>query len=624
MDEKLSLQSLDITSEKIEQLKRIIPEVFSEGKINLEKFRQALGEQVETDQERYGISWAGKNESIKNIQTQSTGTLRPNLEESINFDDTENMIIEGDNLEVLKLLQRSYYGKVKMIYIDPPYNTGNEFIYPDNYREGLDEYLKFTGQVDEKGNKQSTNSETSGRYHSKWLTMMYPRLFLARNLLKEDGLIFISIDDNEVHNLRLLMNEIFGEENFISNIIWEKRYGRSNDAKLMSSVSEHLLLYRKSEKLSVLREPRNESNNKDYSNPDNDPRGPWTSVSFVSQRTKDERPNLAYTITNPYTGKEFKHPTNSWKYNKEKYEDMLSDNRFYWGKNRDQDFPRIKRFLSELPEGMVPVNLWKHSETGTTDQGTKEVIELIGKNIFTYPKPISFIQRMLKLGSKGNDIILDFFAGSGTTAQAVMELNKEDRSNRKYICVQLPEKCDEKSEAFKAGYKTIADITKERVRRVINKLQQKEQEGLQFDNELQLDLGFKVFRLDSSNFKVWDGSKVATQPDQIEEQLDLFVENVKDGRTELDILYEIMLKSGFSLTTHVEDIELEGVKVYSVAEKSLFVCLIDKMNKKLIQAMVEQEPEQVICLDMAFHEQDELKTNTVLEMKSRNIKFRTV
>ncbi|MCM3067547.1 site-specific DNA-methyltransferase [Priestia flexa] len=624
MEDKIVLKSFDITSDKIEQLKKIIPEVFSEEKLDFEKLKQILGEQVEDSQERYGISWVGKNESIKNIQTQSTGTLRPAPEESVEFENTGNMIIEGDNLEVLKLLQKSYYGKIKMIYIDPPYNTGNEFIYPDNYREGLEDYLQYTGQVDEKGIKMTTNSETSGRYHSKWLSMMYPRLFLARNLLKEDGLIFISIDDNEVHNLRLLMNEVFGEENFISNIIWEKRYGRSNDAKLMSSVTEHLLLYRKSEKLSILREPRSESNNKDYSNPDNDPRGPWTSVSFVSQRTKDERPNLAYTLTNPYTGKEFKHPTNSWKYNKEKYEDMLSDNRFYWGKNKDQDFPRIKRFLSELPEGMVPVNLWKHSETGTTDQGTKEVIELIGKNIFTYPKPISFIQRMLKLASKDDDIILDFFAGSGSTAQAVMELNREDQSNRKYICVQLPEKCDEKSEAYKAGYRTIADITKERIRRVINKIQQENQESFQFHDEHRPDLGFKVFKLDSSNFKVWDGSKASTQIEQIEEQLDLLIENVKDGREDLDILYEIMLKSGYKLTTKVEAIEFEGEKIYSVAEKSLFVCLVDKISKNLIQAMVAHQPKQIVCLDMAFHDQDELKTNTVLELKSRDIKFRTV
>ena len=469
-------ESLTPHKEKINQLKRMFPEVFTEEKIDWEKLQATFGENINFANERYVLNWAGKSDAFRIMQQPSSQTLIPVEDESVNFDETENIFIEGENLEVLKVLQKSYFGKVKMIYIDPPYNTGNDsFIYPDRFSETKEEYQKRVGDKDDEGYMTGEgmfrrNSRENGQYHSNWLNMMMPRLYLAKNLLREDGVIFVSIDDNEVHNLRLLMNEIFGEENFVANIVWEKRYGRSNDAQLMSTVCEHILLYRRTETVFRLREVRN-SDEKGYSNPDNDPRGVWTSVSFVSQRTRDERPNLSYPLTNPFTKKTFTHPTNSWKYNEEKYKEMLADNRFYWGKNKDQDFPRIKRFLSELDEGMVPVNLWKFSDTGTTDQGTKEVIELIGKNIFTYPKPIKLISRMLQMGSDRDSIILDFFAGSGTTAHAVMQLNKEDGGNRKFICVQMPEPCEEKSEAYKAGYNTIADIAKERIRRVGKKIQ---------------------------------------------------------------------------------------------------------------------------------------------------------
>lgn len=463
--------SLTPEQEKLNALRQILPEAFSEGKIDWEKLKATLGEDINFSNERYVLNWAGKSEAFKVLQTPTTKTLIPCPGEGINdgfFSSpngggregaTENIFIEGENLEVLKVLQKSYFGKVKMIYIDPPYNTGNDsFIYPDKFSESKADYEKRVGDKNEEGYMTKDgmfkkNSKENGQYHSNWLNMMMPRLYLAKNLLRQDGVIFVSIDDNEAHNLRLLMNEVFGEENFIANIIWEKRYGRSNDAKLMSTVSEHLLLFRKNENLSVLREPRSEKTNEDYSNPDNDARGKWTSVSFVSQRTRDERKNLGYPITNPHTGKTFTHPTNSWKYNEEKFLEMLADNRFYWGRNNDQDFPRIKRFLAELSEGMVPVNLWKHSDTGTTDEGTKEVMELVGKNIFTFPKPKRLIQRMVQMTTSENDLILDFFAGSGSTAHAIMDLNKETGENRKYICVQLPELCEEKGEAYKSCHK---------------------------------------------------------------------------------------------------------------------------------------------------------------------------
>lgn len=653
--QKQELTSMNIAEEQLRKLKEPFPEAFTEGlKVDWDKLRLTLGQSIDVGKERYGMNWPGKADCFKTIQQPSIATLIPVREESVDFDSTENLFIEGDNLEVLKLLQKSYLGKVKMIYIDPPYNTGKEFIYPDNFTENLETYLEYTGQVDSNGKKFGTNTETDGRFHSKWLNMMYPRLFLAKNLLREDGLIFISIDDNEVHNLRLLMNEIFGEENFITNLIWEKRYGRSNDAKLMSTVTEHLLLFRKNENLKVLREPRSEKTNEDYSNPDNDPRGKWTSVSFVSQRTRDERPNLGYSITNPHTGKSFSHPSNSWKYNEEKFLDMLADNRFYWGKNNDQDFPRIKRFLSELAEGMVPVNLWKHSETGTTDEGTKEVLELIGKNIFTFPKPTRLIQRMVKMTTSEDDIILDFFAGSGSTAHAIFDLNKSDISNRKFICVQLPELCEEKGEAFKAGYKTIADVSKAQILNAsakikneikveiknfesqIKKLQGKlptaetkeEIEYLkgkieQLNNQ---DLGFKVFKLSKSNFKIWDNT-LEKEPEVIQAKLFEHIQHISPEAEQESILFELLLKSGFDLTTPIEKLTLAGKRVFSIAEGQLLICLEKELTHDCIKAMAEMQPTRVICLDEGFKGENAyaLKTNAVQIMKSKGVvNFRTI
>ncbi|MEK3988423.1 MULTISPECIES: DNA methyltransferase [Robertmurraya] len=622
MVEKLMLNSLDITSDKINQLKKIMPEVFTDGKIDFQKFQQILGKQIETDQERYGLSWAGKNEAIKNIQTQSTGTLRPILDESINFDKTSNILVEGDNLEVLKLLQRSYYGKVKMIYIDPPYNTGNEFIYPDNYREGLVDYLKYTGQIDEMGIKQSTNSETSGRYHSKWLSMMYPRLFLARNLLKEDGLIFVSIDDHEYDNLKKILDEIFGEESYLGTLIWKRRQNVDSRSKNgISQDHEYIVCYGRS----ISSKLRGKDKDLDkYSNPDNDPRGLWMSDNMVGLATKEQRPNLHYDLTDPITNITYSCPPTGWRYEPKRMKILIENGEVIFPKNPDGR-PRRKKFLKDLESNYTGFSTILDTVFNT--QGTREVRQIFNEQeVFDFPKPVGFIQELLRqgLGEEDRQIVLDFFAGSGSTAHALMNLNASENKEHQYILVQLPEQTPEKSAARSFGFSKMSDITKERVRRVIYKFQQEEQEGLQFDNEHKVGLGFKVFKLDSSNFKVWDGSKVAAQPDQIEEQLDLFVENVKDGRSELDILYEIVLKSGFNLTTKIEEVELAGERVYSVAEKSLFVCLLDRMNKNLIQAMVEEEPEQVVCLDMAFHEQDELKTNTVLEMKSRTIKFRTV
>lgn len=620
--EKLDLTSHNLPADKTAELLRLFPEIRTEGgQIDFDKLKLALGQSIDVGRERYGMNWPGKAECFKTIQIPSMGTLLPVPAESVDFDTTENLIIEGDNLEALKLLQKAYLGKVKMIYIDPPYNTGKDFIYPDNYSESLQTYLQYTKQVDVEGKKFGTNTEDSGRFHSRWMNMMYPRLYLARNLLSDEGLIFISIDDSEVGNLKKICDEIFGEENFIAQVVWEKRYGRSNDVKFFSSVTDYILLYRKTDGLSMLREPREDASNEIYSNPDNDPRGVWTSVSFVSQRTKEERRNLAYSITNPNTNETFEHPVNSWKYSKDKYEELLKDNRFYWGKDGTQKQPRIKRFLAELGDGLVPVNLWKHQEVGTGEIGTREVDNFLGKEIFTYPKPSTLLKKMQKIGSEPDSIILDFFAGSGSTAQAILELNKEDGGNRKFILVQLPEPCGKDTEAAKAGYATIADITKERVRRVIQKMNADEAGQLAL-NEKQ-DRGFRVFKLAESNFKAWDASAPKDKP-ALEKQLELHIEHIRNGRTSEDMLYEILLKSGFPLTTPVEKVEVAGKSAYSVAGGGMLICLEKELTLEAVRAMAEMKPQRVVCLDLGFAGNDQLKTNAVQIFKNKEIVFKTV
>lgn len=625
--ENFPLTSLDIKEEQINKLKQLFPEAFTEGsKIDWDKLRLTLGENVDTAKERYGMNWPGKADCFKTIQQPSIATLMPARDESVNFDTTENLFIEGDNLEVLKLLQKSYLGKIKMIYIDPPYNTGNEFIYPDNYTESLNTYLEYSGQIDGEGRKFNTNTETEGRFHSKWLNMMYPRLFLAKNLLKEDGVIFISIDDNEQSNLRKICDEIFGEENFLANIAWEKRFTRSNNSKTFASLVEDILCYRKSDVLEEIKEPRNKKADSIYTNPDNDPRGVWTSVSYVNPATKDQRPNLYYGIENPLTREIIWHPTNAWKYEKSTFEEHKRENKLYWGKNGENIYPRLKKFLSEMEGGMVPVNFWSYDDTGSTDEGSKELENLMGGKVFDFPKPYGLIQRMIKIvASKPCDIILDFFAGSATTAHAVLDLNKEDNGNSKFILVQLPEPCDEKSEAFKAGYKTIADIGKERIRRVINKIEEadKGQQDI-FNEETKIDLGFKVFKLTPSNFNVWNAGIEKTD-EAIQEQLFNHIENISPEAAQEAILYELLLKAGFPLTTKIKKIDIEGKQVFSIEDGVLLVCLEKNLTFEVIKAMAEMKPVRVICLDEGFNNNDQLKTNAVLIMKSNNVqKFQTV
>ena len=628
-------KSLNLTHELLQQLQQLVPQAFSEGKLDTVALKRLLGEDVFVQGERYGLNWAGKTEAYQVLQQQTTTTLRPEPEQSVDWDDAEHVLIEGENLEVLKLLQKSYFGQIKMIYIDPPYNTGSDsFIYPDKFSESKEEYLQRIGDKNDEGymlreGAFRPNRKENGQYHSNWLNMMLPRLYLARNLLRDDGVIFVSIDDNEAANLKLLMDEVFGAENFVADIIWEKRFTRNNDAKLMSFVVDHILFYRKSDLVKVLREPRTEKSNSIYSNPDNDPRGVWTSVSYISQRTKDERKNLSYALVNPVTGMEVIHPVNAWKFSKSQYEVHAKENRLYWGKDGGNQFPRLKRFLCELEEGLVPVNLWSHKETGTGDDGTKELSQLVGKDIFDYPKPPSLIKRMMSMVTKEQScLVLDFFAGSGTTAQAVMELNEADGGNRRYICVQLPEKADEQSEAAKAGYATIADITAARIKKVIEKIEaaRAEKTDLLNENNPLPNLGFRKFTLAPSNFKLWRGDVIETEADLVR-QMHLFTTPQRATATTSDMAWELLLKNGYGLSEPVTVLTLDdGLCVYHTADGHLALVL-DGFSAAVQDAVLTLRPKQVLLLDSLFaglSNGDAVKTNAQLTFEDQGIAFRTV
>jgi adenine-specific DNA-methyltransferase len=624
--EKMPLTSMDVATKKCEELKRCLgdtfPEVFAEGAIDFDQLKRVLGEWVDPGKERFGLTWPGKAECMKIIQSPSVATLKPVREESVNFDETENLFIEGDNLEVLKLLQKAYFGKIKMIYIDPPYNTGNEFIYPDKYAETLDTYLEYTGQKDSEGRKFSTNTDATGRYHSNWLNMMYPRLYLARNLLKEDGLIFVSIDDNEVANVKHLLNDVFGEENFIGSIIWEKIYTTKNDSSLISGCHDYVLLYAKNISACELGSlPRTKEMDARYTNPDNDSRGPWKAIPLYAD---GERKNGRFVIKGP-TGRSFEPPPVAhWRYVEADVQKLIGDDRISFGKDGSAQ-PNLKRFLSELGDGVKAKTIWFHKDVGSNDTANREIKTLFDGDdkVFNFPKPTSLIRRIIQLGAKSPDaIVLDFFAGSGATAHAVMDQNVEDHTNRKFILVQLPEPTD------RPGYSTISEVAKERIRRVVRKITEEHESQLDLDGAGELNLGFKAFKLNRSNFKVWEGEAAAGA--DLAEQLEMHVDHVSDASTPEDILYELLLKAGFPLTTKVETVKLAGKPVFSIENGALLICLEKEITSELIDAMAEANPLQVICLDEGFEGNDQLKANAVQTFKARaqaeesEIVFKTV
>jgi adenine-specific DNA-methyltransferase len=607
--EKLDLRSHDIAGERLDALLNLFPEIRTEGKkVDFTRLKLALGESVDVGKERYGLTWPGKADCFKTIQTPSLGTLRPMPKESVNWDTTENLIIEGDNLEVLKLLQKSYLGKVKMIYIDPPYNTGNDFIYPDNYSESLDTYLQYTGQVDAEGKKFSTNTETDGRFHSKWLNMMYPRLYLARNLLREDGAIFVSINDAEFSNLRRCMDDVFGEECFIGTLVWKSRHNvDSRNKTALSSDHEYVVVY-------GVRLTGQGIDKEKYDNPDNDPRGPWMSDNMVGLATKEQRPNLHYDLKNPETGVIYACPEKGWRYEKETMATKIAEKRILWPASKDGR-PRHKKFLRDVRSEFTGFS--SLLEVPNTAEGTQEIKELFGEAVFDFPKPVGLLEELVRQGTSASseDLVLDFFAGSGTTAHAVMKVNAQDGGSRRFILVQLPEQIEHKE------YRTIAAITRERVRRASKKIN--ETLKGQLPGKARLDMGFRAYQLDTSNFTTWDGSATrGVEP--LRQQILSHVNHIRTGRKQEDLLAEILLKSGFPPNAPVMTLTEGNSTIFSVAEGGLLVCMERKVSLDLLRALADKRPQRVVLLDESFVGQDQLKANAVQTFKSKGVTFKTV
>ena len=669
--------SLTPEQEKLNALRQVLPEAFSEGKIDWEKLKATLGDNINFSNERYVLNWAGKSDAFKVLQTPTTKTLVPAKDESVNFEVTENIFIEGENLEVLKVLQKSYFGKVKMIYIDPPYNTGNDsFIYPDKFSESKADYEKRVGDKDEEGYMTKDgmfkkNSKENGQYHSNWLNMMMPRLFLAKNLLRQDGVMFVHIDNNEVHNLRMLLNEIFGEENFIECINWNKRVPKND--KGIGSIHEYVLIYVKDSslkheflmakeglqeiedllsKIKNKKMPLNEGeelirklyNKKGYDrgitlyNSLNNDYRLWGKINMSWPNANTFGPR--YEVKHPKTGKPVKVPDRGWRWKEDSFNEAaqivggkftsvleLHDWSFLCGRiwfDKDENTqPSSINYLDELD------NLLLRSIISQKSDGGIEVEKLFeGKSYFSYPKPTSLAKLLIKSVKSGqDDIILDFFAGSGTTAHAVMDLNKEDGGNRKYICVQLPEFLEENSEALKAGFKNIAEVSKERIRRAAKAIEQelqidkeKKKSQIQFETnvETEIDLGFKSLILSDSNFKQWQQIE-GKDAKALAEQMKLFVDPVSESATIEKMVYELLLKSGKDLNSPIEKED----SYYKINGNEL-ILVLEKATQEVIDSVIAEKPIKVIALDKLFKGNDQLKTNTVLQMKNVGIEFKTI
>lgn len=610
--------SMNIEQTNLDKLRSVFPECVSEGKLDIDKLLSLCGEYIDNDFEKYKFEWKGKANCLRLAQKRSTGTLRPCMEESVDWDTTQNLYIEGDNLEVLKLLQTAYYRKVKMIYIDPPYNTGNDFVYADDFADPMARYKEVTQQT------TKSNPETMGRYHTNWLNMMYPRLRLAANLLRDDGVIFISIDDNEVDNLKKLCNEVFGEENFVAQFIWQKR--TSPDArKKISDGHEYIVMYCKTADLlndAVSLLPLSDKDRESYKNPDNDVRGPWVSSDFTAQ---GYRPNQMYKITTP-GGAEYYPPAGTcWKNVEEVYLQQAAEGRFWYGTD-GKGMPRRKTYLAEK-QGRNMWTWWPNSEVGHTQEATKEIKSLFADapNIFDFPKPTRLLKRMVSIASKNDDIILDFFSGSATTAHAVMQLNAEDGGNRRFILVQLPELCDEKSEAYKAGYKNICEIGKERIRRAGKKILEEHTQVTMEEDKQPLDVGFRVFKLDTSNLKTWDTTPIEDeQLDLLYQRMNTMIHRVKPERTDLDMIYEIMLKLGVPLTYSVTSFSINNKTVYGVGNDCLLlICLAENVQPEDVEQMTEYAPAKIIISRDSFAD-DTAMANAYYILRDHGIELKLV
>lgn len=582
----------------LEALRQIAPSAFTEvrdeqgeltHKIDFEVLRELLGDKIlDSDEERFGFYWVGKQDAKRAAAEPTRKTLRPIVEDSVDWDNTQNLYIEGDNLEVLKLLQRAYLGKVKMIYIDPPYNTGNDFVYDDDFAMSREEMDEAMGNLDEEGNRLRRNLGSNPRYHSDWCSMIYSRLLVARTLLANDGVIFISIDDNEVHHLRKICDEVFGASNFVAQVVWERAFSPINLMKHFSPSHDYILCYAKDQELAVCNGiPRSAEADARYSNPDNDPRGVWSSSDISVGPAIEEN---IYPITTP-SGRVVEPPAGrSWRLSAKAFAERLRQNRIWFGSDGDS-VPRIKRFLSELRKtGITPITLWKHGDVGHSQGATQALAEMFdGKKYFDYPKPIELIKRCISLYSSSDSLILDFFSGSATTAHAVMQLNAEDGGKRKYICVQLSEQTPEESEARKAGYSTICDIGKERIRRAGKKIKEESE-------ATDLDAGFRVLRVDTSNMEEVYFEPAALQQDHLFGQ----VNSVKEDRNDLDLLFGCMVDWGVELSHPLRQEEVAGKRLHIVNDGALVACFEEDIDLEVIRAIAKLEPLRVLFRESCF------------------------
>lgn len=597
--DKLNMHTANKADENFARLATMFPNAVTEtidenGEVVRAIDKDVLMQEISTkvvdgNEERYQFTWPDKKKAILAANAPISSTLRPCREESVDFDNTENLYIEGDNLDVLKLLQETYLGKVKMIYIDPPYNTGNDFVYNDDFAQSADEYMAGSGQYDADGNRLVQNSESNGRFHTDWLNMIYPRLKLAKDLLMDDGVIFISIDDNEQENIKKICDDIFGDSNFIAQIIWERAYSPVNLKKHFSESHDYIICYAKNKEEAVCNGlPRTDAANDRYSNPDNDPRGDWKSSDLSVGPIVESK---VYEITTP-SGRKVLPPNGyCWRLDRKKFDEFVEDNRIWFGEGGN-NVPSIKRFISEVKQGITPMTVWKYTEVGHSQDAAQKLKNLFdGKAFFDYPKSVDLIKRCLQLYTSKDCFVLDFFSGSATTAHAVMQLNAEDGGHRKFIMVQLPEQTGEKSEAYKAGYKNICEIGKERIRRAGAKI--KEENGL---TAQVFDVGFRVLKLDSTNMK-----DVYYNPADFEPSLfDSVTDNIKEDRTPEDLLFQVMLELGVLLSSKIEESTIGGKRVFNVADGFLIACFDDNVTDETVKAIAQQKPYYAVFRDSSM------------------------
>ncbi len=595
--EKMRMETKDILQSNIRIIQEAFPQCVTEhesadGKISLAidfaKLRNFLADSIiEEDEERYEFSWVGKKRAIKDANSVSRMTLRPKMGESEKWDSTGNLYIEGDNLEVLKLLQESYFNSVNIIYIDPPYNTGNDFIYRDSFEQSVEEYETAIGQMDEEGNRLFKNNDGNGRFHSDWCSMIYSRLLLARNLLTTDGVIFISIDDHEQENLKKIADEVFGASNFIAQVVWERAFSPVNLKKHFSESHDYILCYAKSIDNAVCNGlPRNNESDSRYSNPDNDERGPWTSGDLSVGPAIESK---IYEIVTP-SGRKVLPPSGyCWRLDKKTFEQYVADNRIWFGADGN-NVPRIKRFLSDVKQGMTPMTVWKFTDVGHSQDAKQKLKNLFdGKSYFDYPKSVELLKRIIRLYGDENSLILDFFSGSATTAQAVMEVNAEDGTNKQFIMVQLQEKCEEKSEAYKNGYVTICDIGKDRIRRSAKVI-------LEEHPNADIDTGFRVFELADSNM-----NEVYFSPAEYSQDLLSMLEsNVKSDRTDLDLLFGCLLEWGLPLSLPYQSEKIEGCTVHNYNDGDLIACFDENIPDSVIKSIAKKQPLRAVFRDSSF------------------------